>query len=84
MEKKGASLALNVIVVAVLVLIVLVVILVLFGGKMKMFGEATNSCSDNNGICQPSCAGNEAKLPFACESPNVCCKVVYDTGDTNG
>ena len=44
MNKKGAELSLNVIIVAVLVLIVLVVLIVIFSGRIGKFNEGTQAC----------------------------------------
>ncbi|KHO47290.1 MAG: hypothetical protein QS99_C0002G0126 [archaeon GW2011_AR4] len=45
MDKKAASLPLNVIIIAIIVIIVMVVILVMFGKSAGEFGATTQSCA---------------------------------------
>lgn len=46
MNKKGAELSLNVIIIAVLVMIVLVVIVIIFSGRTQLFNKTTQDTSD--------------------------------------
>lgn len=45
MDKKGAELSLNVIIVAVILLIVLVVLVIIFSGKLGLFTKSSEETS---------------------------------------
>lgn len=50
--KKGANLALEILIVAIILLVVMVIILYIFGSKASFFSKATNpSCQEKNGVC---------------------------------
>ena len=49
--KRAQSLSLNTIIIAALALIVLVVIIFIFSGKIKIFGQGTESCANQGGQC---------------------------------
>jgi flagellar basal body-associated protein FliL len=52
MKKRGANLALEIIVIAVILLVVLVVMIYMFGSKANLFAKATGqSCQERNGEC---------------------------------
>lgn len=51
-SKKGAALALNVIIIAVIGLLVLVVILFIFTGKINIFSKGVSDCESLGGVCQ--------------------------------
>ena len=46
MNKKGAELSLNVIIIAVLVMIVLVVVVIIFSGRTQLFTKTTHETSE--------------------------------------
>lgn len=46
-DKKGASLALEVVIIAVIALLVLIVIIAIFAGKISIFGKGTTQQSDD-------------------------------------
>jgi len=46
MNKKGAELSLNVIIIAVLVIIVLVVLVIIFSGRMGLLTKTTHETSE--------------------------------------
>ena len=43
MNKKGAELSMNVIIIAVLVIVVLIVLVIIFSGRIKIFGNVTQT-----------------------------------------
>ena len=49
LNKKG-DLSINVIVVAVIALVVLIVLIVIFAGRINLFNQGVNSCTDKGGI----------------------------------
>jgi hypothetical protein len=49
--KRAQSLSLNTIIIAALALIVLVVMIFIFSGKIKIFGQGTESCANQGGQC---------------------------------
>ncbi len=51
MDRKGAELTMNVIIVAVLALIVLVVLLVIFTGRTSTFSKGLKDCASLQGVC---------------------------------
>jgi len=52
MKKRGANLALEIIVIAIILLVVLVVMIYMFGSKASLFAKATGqSCQERNGEC---------------------------------
>ena len=46
MNKKGAELSLNVIVIAVIVLVVLIVLIIIFSGRSNIFAKTTTKTSE--------------------------------------
>ena len=78
MNKKGAELAMNLIVIAVIALLVMVVVLFIFGGKANIFSKGTDACSSKQGVCIPkeeTCSGPviEAKDCLEFDPPQRCC-----------
>ncbi len=76
MNKKGAELSLNVIIVAVIVLIVLVVLVVIFSGRLGIFGRTTASCETQGGFCteESECPPGSTRIFDAeCEGSQICC-----------
>jgi len=53
MNKKGAELSLNIIIIAVILLIALVVVVIIFSGKMGMFTKGSEETSSpyKAGVC---------------------------------
>ena len=51
MNKKGAELSMNVIIISVIALVVLVVLVVVFVNKMGGVVSQTDTCSNNGGRC---------------------------------
>jgi flagellar basal body-associated protein FliL len=52
MKKRGANLALEIIIIAVILLVVLVVMIYMFGSKASLFAKATGqSCQERGGQC---------------------------------
>ncbi len=49
--KRGSEMTLNVIIVAAIALIVLIVLIFIFSGKIKLFGQGTESCTNQGGQC---------------------------------
>lgn len=78
-NKKGAELALNIIIVLVIALVVLVVVLFLFGFRIRGSTETMGSCEAQGGTCVESIekCGNNPIIPETlatnCKKPNVCC-----------
>ena len=66
MDKKGAELPLNVIIIAILVMMVLVIVGVIFMGKLIPFNVQVNDCLSQPGVhvcttdssCQTDVEGN--------------------------
>ena len=78
MNKKGAELSLNVIIIAVIVLVVLIVLIVIFSGKTSIFAKITSGCEARGGTCLDgsACPASYAPAGFGlqlCESGKVCC-----------
>lgn len=88
-KKRGSELTLNVIIIAAIALIVLVVIIFIFSGKIKLFGQGTESCVNQGGTCTTRDASSAEKCTDSssvyirgtdCEKPPrnlICCKQVY-------
>jgi len=60
MNKKGAELSLNVIIIAALGLLVLVVLAIIFTGRTGVFVKESDKCNVQGGRCvtaQTDCAG---------------------------
>jgi len=51
MNKKGAELSMNVIIVAAIALVVLVVLIVVFVNKMGVVVTQSDTCANNGGRC---------------------------------
>ncbi|MEM4259652.1 MAG: hypothetical protein QXG00_00290 [Candidatus Woesearchaeota archaeon] len=80
MEKKGAELSMNVIIIAAIALIVLVIlaVLVLRAGANVNQGT-TKSCVANGGLCKTpeECTNEQVRGTFNdCDANKICCKVV--------
>ena len=74
------------IIVAALSVLVLVVLALIFGGKIRIFGSETMSCTNKAGMCEAGCEVNEAPLKYTdCDTrkdgKTVCC---VDTFDSEG
>lgn len=52
LQKKGADLSINVIIVAVIALVVLVVIVAIFTGRLGMFSTGLDETTDCGQICK--------------------------------
>jgi hypothetical protein len=79
MNKKGAELSMNVIIIAAIALIVLVILAVLVlraGGKVNE--GTTTSCISKGGLCKIStnCQTGTFDGATGCGSGEVCCKVI--------
>ncbi len=53
MNKKGAELSMNVIVIAAIVLLVLVVLSIIFLGRVGIFSKQVGDCASKGGVCTP-------------------------------
>jgi hypothetical protein len=83
MNKKGAEMSLNVIIIAILVIIVLVVVVIVFSTKFSIFGKTTANCQSQGGQCVenngtvllPKCSEGYTLAPGAkCNASNeICC-----------
>jgi len=85
MNKKGAELSLNVIIIAIIVIVVLVVVVIIFSGKISLFGKSTVNCQAQGGYCTapqlttvggnsiPSCPAGEAMVKNADCGQQICC-----------
>lgn len=86
MNKKGAELSINIIIVAAITLIVLVIVIVIFASRTTMFSRDVNStqaklCSSQGGFCilsedcaEPLSAGILSQTYPDCVGGTVCCK----------
>lgn len=80
MDKKGAELSMNVIIIAAIALIVLVILAVLVlraGGNVNE--GTTKSCVTQGGLCKiaEECTNDQVSGTFKdCGEDKVCCKVV--------
>lgn len=77
MNKKGAELSMNVIIIAaigVLVLVILAVLVINAGAKAK---TGTESCNVKGGVCKTDCgtAGPLEGGTYNCAEGQYCCKV---------
>jgi len=54
MNKKGVEITMNTIVVAAIALLVLVVLSAIFLGRIGTFGEKSESCEVQGGLCAPT------------------------------
>ena len=79
-SKKGAELTLNIIIIAAIALIVLVVMLFIFSGKIKLFGQGTESCASKGGACSPTGFTAECIKSGSCVCPDVPENQVYIQG----
>ena len=59
MNKKGAEISMNVIIIAAIGLLVLVVLSVIFLGRVGTFGEKTGDCEVQGGICAVECGSSD-------------------------
>ena len=51
-NKKGAEMSINVIIVAILALVVLAVLIFIFAGRSQIFSKSVSqTCKDQGGIC---------------------------------
>ncbi len=84
-SKKGADIAINIIIFAVIALLVLVVVLFIFGGKINVFSRGVSECEALNGDCyEERCSDLEPPKPAItngeCEAPEgekrYCCSRV--------
>jgi hypothetical protein len=57
MNKKGAELSMNVIIVSIIALVVLVVLIIVFVNKMGVTVTQTDTCENNGGNCKAKCTG---------------------------
>lgn len=79
MNKQGAELAMNIIVIAVIALLVLVIVLFIFGGKANIFSKGVSECAAIGGQCSPDpCVGRPAFSSGECkvaegEPKQYCC-----------
>ena len=80
MNKKGAELSMNVIIIAALALVVLVIIIALFVGKMNIFTKQSDTCINNGGRCvedEKDCIGPYENIQsgpnYRCEKDRFCC-----------
>jgi len=84
LNKKGAELTLNVIIVAIIVLIVLVVVVIIFSSKFSVFGKTSSDCATQGGYCNANpvsggvlgdqCPAGETKIGNAkCSGNSICC-----------
>ena len=85
MNKKGAELSLNVIIIAIIVLIVLVVLIVIFTEKTSIFARTTSGCEARGGTCVDgtSCPASSAPAGFGiqlCDAGKICC-IQLDTNE---
>lgn len=64
LNKRGAELSLNIIIIAIIVLLVLVVISLIFTNKLGAFTKKSGSCEALNGVCvaPEQCTGEFAKV----------------------
>jgi hypothetical protein len=80
MNKKGAEIALNVVIIAAIALLVLVVVVFIFGKRAGTFGQAVSSCEGLGGKCyeNPCLTIGKPSIPNAdCKEKNedapYCC-----------
>lgn len=86
MNKKGAELSINIIIVAAITLIVLVIVIVIFASKTTNFSKDVNTtqsrlCANQGGFCimDEECAERLSVLGASqaypdCVGGTVCCK----------
>lgn len=81
-SKKGAELALNIVIIAVIALLVMVVLLFIFGGKINIFSKGVSNCESLGGECKEElCLRLDPPRPAVpsgdCEAPEgetrYCC-----------
>lgn len=80
MNKKGAELSMNVIIVSIIALVVLVVVIIVFVNKMGATVTQTDTCSNNGGRCVETakdCSGTYEQIrsgtSYTCTDKQVCC-----------
>lgn len=70
-NKKGAELSLNVIIIAALALLVLVIVAIIFMGKTGTFTKESGSCTTIGGSCtRTGCTGDERQVSYNCNLDN--------------
>ncbi len=86
MNREGAELSLNVVIIAIILIIVLVVVIIIFGGRLNIFGKSSTACQTQSGYCTAPvtagctdssgcCPSGEIKIPGAkCTTTlEICC-----------
>jgi hypothetical protein len=68
MNKRGAELSLNVIIIAALALLVLVIVAIIFMGRTGMFRKESGNCVNMGGYCSTkACNGDyERRVSYDC------------------
>ena len=75
MNKKGAELSMNVIVIAAIVLLVLVVLSIIFLGRVGIFSKQVGDCTSKGGSCQLKTECDISKM-----SPGTNCETDKEGG----
>ena len=79
MNKKGAELTLNVVIIAIILLITVGVVISFLFGQQKKTSSALNDCESKRGECMQSTecrSKGGTKMPFDCkegDTTTVCC-----------
>ncbi len=87
MNKKGAELSLNVIIIAALGLLVLVVLAIIFTGRTGIFVRESDKCDVKGGTCiaaQTDCAGAYDKVVWGACDLNGDSKFHFNNDDGDG
>lgn len=85
-SRKGAELALNVVIIAVIALLVLVVVLFIFGSKANVFSKGVSDCLSLSGSCEnvecsklpsprPSLPNGNCPVPDGADKKFCCAKI---------
>ncbi len=80
LNKKGSEMTLNVIIIAAIALIVLVVMLFIFSGKIKAFGQGTDSCTAKGGSCTAEGYSASCIKAGSCACPSSMQNTIYLQG----
>ena len=73
MNKKGAELPMNLIIIAAILLIVLIVILAIFSSRTQIFTKGISDCESKGGKCMSNCTKGAIAYGTSCNESKVCC-----------
>lgn len=74
MNKKGAEIALNVVIIAVISLVVIVLVIAIFTGKLNLLSVKSGDCAVQGGKCAANCgSADDGTADYGTENPSITC-----------